>query len=43
MISGEGRNSNNTFSSDEEAGIGNVRILDFIDLDAVSSYQKRWS
>jgi hypothetical protein len=24
MISGEGRNSNNTFSSDEEAGIGNV-------------------
>lgn len=28
MISGEGRNSNNTFSSDEEAGIGggNVRL-----------------
>lgn len=26
MISGEGRNSNNTFSSDEEAGIGNMQF-----------------
>jgi hypothetical protein len=33
MISGEGRNSNNTFSSDEEAGIGNVSdsIITLID------------
>ena len=30
MISGEGRNSNNTFSSDEEAGIGNVSDLAII-------------
>jgi hypothetical protein len=26
MISGEGRNSNNTFSSDEEAAIGNMQF-----------------
>ena len=26
MINGEGRNSNNTISSDEDAGIGNVRL-----------------
>jgi hypothetical protein len=30
MISGEGRNSNNTFSSDEEAGIGNVSKIYFL-------------
>jgi hypothetical protein len=29
MISGEGRNSNNTFSSDEEAAIGNVSAFLF--------------
>jgi hypothetical protein len=47
MISGEGRNSNNTFSSDEEAGIGNVSISQgsqltvkclFSYLDAISAY-----
>jgi hypothetical protein len=35
MISGEGRNSNNTFSSDEEAGIGNVSRLFFILIDVI--------
>lgn len=40
MISGEGRNSNNTFSSDEEAGIGNVSFLtafNILPLDAIST------
>jgi hypothetical protein len=38
MISGEGRNSNNTFSSDEEAGIGNVSfIYSQLVLDAIPS------
>lgn len=30
MISGEGRNSNNTFSSDEEAAFGNVSKIYFL-------------
>ena len=44
MVSGEGRNSNNTFSSDEEAGIGNVSspcIILINDLDAIPSNQER--
>jgi hypothetical protein len=44
MISGEGRNSNNTFSSDEEAGIGNVSKIYFLTyIDAVPAYQERRS
>lgn len=44
MISGEGRNSNNTFSSDEEAGLGNVSKIYFLNyIDAVPAYQERRS
>ena len=40
MISGEGRNSNNTFSSDEEAGIANVSSSLHKRVDAVPSHQE---
>ena len=45
MINGEGRNSNNTFSSDEDAGIGNVRLPHHLQtllrLDAIPPNQER--
>jgi len=39
MISGEGRNSNNTFSSDEE--VGNVSYIVLILIDAIPTYKER--
>jgi hypothetical protein len=39
MISGEGRNSNNTFSSDEE--VGNVSYMILILIDAIPTYKER--
>jgi len=40
MISGEGRNSNNTFSSDEEVGNVSYSLMQFNNLDAIPTHQE---